>query len=76
MTQNAEQSAFPTEEKNWPNQNMTGAGLTKREYLAAMAMQGYISAGSTGMPEPDRVAQLAIQTADELLKVLEQNQPA
>lgn len=45
-------------------------GLTKRELFAAMAMQGYISAGSTGMPCPEDIAKYALDTADELINAL------
>lgn len=50
-------------------------GLTKREYFAAVALQGYASAGSTGMPEPDQLAALAVVTADALLTELSKPQP-
>lgn len=46
-------------------------GLTKREYFAGLAMQGYISAGSTGMPSPEIIAVMAVDAADKLLEELE-----
>ena len=46
-------------------------GLTKREHFAAMAMQGYISAGSTGMPDAGEIAALAAECADAMLSALE-----
>jgi len=46
-------------------------GLTKREHFAAMAMQGYISAGSTGMPDAGNIALLAVECADALLSSLD-----
>lgn len=39
-------------------------GLTKREYFAAMAMQGYISRGS------DRMQEHAVKDADALIREL------
>lgn len=48
-------------------------GLTKREYFAAMAKQGFIStySGSSFSPEPDHTAKRALAFADSLLKELE-----
>lgn len=51
--------------------NPMACGLTKREHIAAMAMQGYISAGSNGMPSSQEIVALAIKTADEMLAELE-----
>jgi hypothetical protein len=45
-------------------------GLTKREYFAAMAMQGIITVGH-GTSCQD-VAQMAVEQADALLKALEE----
>ena len=55
-------------------------GLTKREYFAAMAMQGMLSNGmpnDVGVEPPyhmscAKLARYAIEYADELLKQLEQ----
>lgn len=48
------------------------SGLTKREYFAAMAMQGILSACPEHGPMSEmRVASYAIEYADELLKQLE-----
>jgi hypothetical protein len=53
----------------WGNQDSAaGAGLTKRELFAAMAMQGMLSAG-TGVDENDRAAG-AVAHADALLAAL------
>ncbi len=49
----------------------SGWGLTKREHFAAMAMQGFTSAGSSGMPPPDVLAGYAVEQADALLAALE-----
>jgi hypothetical protein len=48
-------------------------GLTKREHFAAMAMQGFISAGWAGMPPVDILAGYAVEQADALLAALEEN---
>ncbi len=50
------------------------AGLTKREYFAAMALSGYIAAGSTGMPLPEKLVDLAVKTADFLIDELNKNE--
>ena len=47
-----------------------GQGLTKREHFAALAMQGYIAAGSAGMPTYQELALFAVETADALLAEL------
>jgi Pyruvate/2-oxoacid:ferredoxin oxidoreductase gamma subunit len=49
------------------------AGLTKRELIAAMAMQGYLAsfAGSHSDPSAESVAVHSVGYADALLKELE-----
>jgi hypothetical protein len=55
-----------TEAKNY-------GGLTKREYFAAMAMQGLLSSES-GWKEPfDRIAAMAVSQGD--LLIIELNKP-
>jgi hypothetical protein len=44
-------------------------GLTKREYFAAMAMQGMLS-GSQFIDNGERFAKLAVQAADALIAEL------
>ncbi len=46
-------------------------GLTKRELIAAMAMQGILSGDSAMATDPDNAAYHAMQHADALLKRLE-----
>ena len=46
-------------------------GLTKREYFAAMAMQGYITNGGYLVDD----ARLAVESADALIKALNEIQP-
>lgn len=45
-------------------------GLTKREYFAAMAMQGILAA-SLGVISAESLAKAAVGSADALLKALE-----
>lgn len=56
-------------------------GLTKGEYFAAMAMQGYIAGncawahgGVDATPHPIDAAKKAVEYADALLKELEERQ--
>ena len=58
-------TAFPVVQGGWVDY-----GLTQRELFAAMAMQGYISAGSNGMPGPSEIVDLAVRTADALIEAL------
>jgi len=51
---------------------VTDKGLTKREYFAAMAMQGIIAADINTDRYPEDVARYAVQQADALLKELEE----
>jgi hypothetical protein len=65
---NGNESAFP-EVQTEPQFNRHSYGLTKREYFAAMAMQG-ILAGRL-MPTPQEiVCQGAVEHADELIEAL------
>lgn len=48
------------------------SGLTKREYFAAMAIQGMLAAG---MVDPPYLSGLSIRYADALLAELEKPQP-
>ena len=48
-----------------------GAGLTKREHFAGLAMQGFITAGVNGMPSASEIALLSISYADTLLRGLD-----
>ena len=65
MKENKDESAFPTQ-GNSASGELVG-GLTKREYLAGLAMQGLL--GNPIHSYKD-VAQRAINHADELLKLL------
>jgi len=50
-----------------------GAGLTKREYFAAMAMQGYRSAEVVSTVVPGEIARWSVEDADALIKELEKD---
>ena len=73
---NSNQPAFPLDPKQYNTlglgDKLIPFGLTKREYFAAKAMQGVLSAGFNDMTgrHSDQVAKIAIIQADELLKQL------
>ncbi len=46
------------------------SGLTKREYFAAMAMQGYMANQNTPHQDAAHIAKYSLEYADELLKQL------
>lgn len=46
-------------------------GLTKREYFAAMAMQGVVNRLAQSDIERKRLAEWSVKMADEILKELE-----
>jgi hypothetical protein len=69
---NSDKSAFvlpPDRDRDHPYRN----SLPKREYFAAMAMQGMISASNLSLSkeEANLIACQSVQFADELLKQLE-----
>lgn len=67
---NGDQPAYPLDPGKQPGLN---AGLTKRELIAAMAMQGILSNSiSQESMMPQDAAYRAILCADELIKQLEQ----
>ena len=76
---NAEQPAYPISKDiiDGCGETTSPFGLTKREYFAAMAMQGILSGnypalyGNADMAVPEQVAIDSINYADELLKQLE-----
>jgi hypothetical protein len=81
---NGGESAFPlphghTQVKRWQGghgayqttEAVSTGGLTKREYFAAMAMQGIFAHGGPLMPnESAEAAEYAVRAADALLKEL------
>lgn len=54
----------PQSEHDWLNEMIRES---RRFELAKAAMQGYVSAGSNGMPPPSQITRLAIETADAML---------
>jgi len=67
---NADMPAMPIgEQMDGIHMNPNCNGLTKREYLAAMAMQGIASARALPL-DTDYVAVAAVSMADALLKEL------
>ena len=49
----------------------TVGGLTKREYFAAMAMQGILAAQTaTGYLDPNTAASMAVRQATRLIRLL------
>ena len=70
------QSAFPQKIEH-PDGDIYTKGLTKREYIAAMAMQGLLSNNnnSTDFPYLEKVAKKSVQAADALIKALNESQP-
>ena len=66
---NGKQQAFP---QDW-GENGYDNGLTKREYFAAIALQGLLAsyAGLDQNPQPQEAAQRSINFADALLLELE-----
>lgn len=74
--ENGEQPAYPTQ-GNSASGELEG-GLTKREFIATMAMQGMITGAvelNLSREEAQLVAAQSIQYADELLKALSNKQP-
>ena len=65
------ESIVPTELSTLYN----GDGLTKREYFAALALQGIIAAYvNKNIPSPDFAANKAVEYADYLIKELNKEQ--
>jgi hypothetical protein len=68
--ENGKQGAFAS-----MNEFERQEGLTKREYFAAMAMQGFIACQEDGFrAHPETIAMIAVQCADALLAELEQTE--
>jgi hypothetical protein len=73
---NGEQPVYPDPMRGAPqdfgNQNASflPSGLTKREYFAAVAMQGYLAMHGEQSPNRESVANASIMMADELLKAI------
>ena len=65
--------AFPVAHENLTFAD--NAGLTKREYFDAMAMQGYISCGKFVEFSYETLAEYSVRQADALIKALNEIQP-
>lgn len=66
MTENKNKPAFPSRSIH------LGSGLTKREYFAAMILQGMCAYEHVNGPSGGGVlVQVAVRTADQLIKALE-----
>jgi len=68
---NPKESVHPDTKEN-PQFNHQHFGLTKREYFAAMAMQGYCGGeftGQSGKPHED-MAEWSVEMADALIEAL------
>ena len=66
MKNNQDKSAFPSDATDFEGREY---GLTKREYFAAMAMQGFLSAESEIVVIEDVCAN-SVRVADALLEEL------
>lgn len=67
---NGDKPAFPNEDA-LKGGDSSATGLTKREYFAAMAMQGVLS--SSADRGEAAVVKMAMKFADQLLKALDSN---
>ena len=54
--------------------HITEQGMTLRDYFAAKAMQGIISAWNTGMPPGQLTSEAAYQYADAMIKARNNNE--
>ena len=75
-----DEPAFPTTEyiSEIPSWSHLEGGLTKREYFAAKAMQGFCSLSGDDVEKynlrPENVAAMAVSHADALIKELEKGE--
>ena len=67
---NGAELAFPFVETREMQGESISFGLTKREYFAAMAMQGFCSNIEIGNMESKSIAEFAVDQADALLAEL------
>ena len=75
MMDNTDAFAFPCEQGTDPNGGWNQTfepGMTKREYIAALALQGVLARMTEDTYHPITAARNAVEAADELLKRLEQ----
>jgi hypothetical protein len=67
---NAEQNAYPVTIEDNGTPSVTHLGVTKREYFAAMAMQGLCACPDLAVSRVE-LAEESVKQADALLKALE-----
>ena len=73
---NGNESAYPLTEDSPKFGPRTWLGLTKREYFAAMAMQGIVaSCNSRGVLMDTEIAPFAVKWADALIAALKAFKP-
>jgi hypothetical protein len=65
----ADEPAFPISISNDPEDYVAFPGLTKREYFAGLALQGFLAFDCNSPPR--EAASEAVNYADELLAALE-----
>lgn len=65
-------NAFPHFNSRGEVLSLNNGGLTKREYFAALALQGRLASGNA-IPQSMTLAELAVSYADQL--IIELNQP-
>ena len=68
---NGDQPINPTERLISGEGTLQTFGLTKREYFAALAMQGYMANKYTPHQNPEYIADYAVECAEALLAELE-----
>jgi hypothetical protein len=68
---NGNDCAYPTESQ-YQNVNVLEGGLTKREYFAAMAMQGYLAGRRSNVDSEDirRVVEISVKFSDGIINEL------
>jgi hypothetical protein len=85
MATRADQQAFGFAQTKYdddgtPIGDLSRPGLTKREYFAAIAMQGLLAADMRGpideKPPSNFIAALAVDQADDLIAALNKDIPA
>lgn len=77
---NSKSQAFPTAfeyGEKWGGDAIQETGLTKREWFAGMALQGFLAsyAGHQTIPKAEMAASEAVAMADALLAELAKPQP-
>jgi hypothetical protein len=70
MTQPNEPAFFNPTRQEINGLKFSHEGLSKREYFAAMALQGKLAAHNLTLIDPEYNARAAVKLADELIKAL------